>query len=147
MGTLLDTTVFIDLERAVRRTAPANAMAEMTGRLEEQVGLDEDVGIATITASELLHGVHRAAPEHRARREAFVEAVLAAFPPLSFDLLTARVHAGIWAGLAASGKDVGAHDRLVAATAMAAGWRVGTADVRHFDRIIGLDVLAITFSG
>jgi predicted nucleic acid-binding protein len=147
MGTLLDTTVFIDLERAVRRTAPANAMAEMTGRLEEQVGLDEDVGIATITASELLHGVHRAAPEHRARREAFVEAVLAAFPPLSFDLLTARVQAGIWAGLAASGKDVGAHDRLVAATAMAAGWRVGTADVRHFDRIIGLDVLAITFSG
>ena len=107
MGTLLDTTVFIDLERAVRLLAPANAMAEVSGRLEEQLGADEEVGIAAITASELFHGVHRATSEHRARREAFVEAVLAAFPPLPFGLLAARAHARIWAGLAAAGQDVG----------------------------------------
>jgi tRNA(fMet)-specific endonuclease VapC len=107
---------------------------------------DEEVGIAAITASELLHGVHRATPQYRARREAFVEAVLAAFPPLPFGLLTARTHALIWADLAAAGLDVGAHDRLVAATAITAGWRVGTANLRHFDRISGLDVIAITFS-
>ena len=107
MGTLLDTTVFIDLERAVRRLPPGRAMAEVSRRLEEQLGPDEEVGIAAITASELLHGVHRATPEHRARREAFVEAVLAAFPPLPFDLLAARAHARIWAGLAAAGQDVG----------------------------------------
>jgi hypothetical protein len=34
----------------------------------------------------LLHGVHRATPEHRTRREMFVEAVLTAFPPIAFDL-------------------------------------------------------------
>jgi tRNA(fMet)-specific endonuclease VapC len=146
MGTLLDTTVFIDLERAVRRLPPATAMAEVGERLEEQLGPDEDVGIATITAAELLHGVHRASREHRARREAFVEAVLVAFPPLPFDLLAARTHARIWADLATGGQDVGAHDRLVAATAIAAGWRVGTANARHFDRIAGLDVLAISFN-
>ena len=120
-------------------------MAEVSGRLEEQLGPDEEVGIATITASELLHGVHRATPEHRVRREAFVEAVLDAFPPLPFNLLAARTHARIWAGLAAAGQDVGAHDRLVAATAITAGWRVGTANVKHFERIPGLDVLAITW--
>jgi tRNA(fMet)-specific endonuclease VapC len=146
VGTLLDTTVFIDLERAVRRLPAGNAMAEVSARLEEQLGADEDVGIAAITASELLHGVHRATPEHRARREAFVEAVLDAFPPLPFGLLAARAHARIWAELAAGDQDVGAHDRLVAATAIAAGWRVGTANLRHFDRIAGLDVLAITFT-
>ncbi len=147
MGTLLDTTVFIELERAVRRLPPGSAMAEVSRRLEEQLGPDEEVGIAAITASELLHGVHRATPEHRARREAFVEAVLAAFPPLPFDLLAARAHARIWAGLAAVGQDVGAHDRLVAATAISAGWRVGTANLRHFDRVAGLDILPVAFTG
>jgi tRNA(fMet)-specific endonuclease VapC len=119
-------------------------MAEVSERLEEQLGSDEEVGIAAITASELLHGVHRAAPERRPRREAFVEAILAAFPPLSFDLLAARAHARIWAELAAAGQDVGAHDRLVAATAITAGWRVGTANLRHFDRISGLDILRLS---
>jgi tRNA(fMet)-specific endonuclease VapC len=146
MGTLLDTTVFIDLERAVRRLPPATAMAAVSERLEEQLGPDEEVAIAAITASELLHGVHRASAEHRARREAFVEAVLAAFPPLPFGLLAARAHARIWAELAGTGQDVGAHDRLVAATAIAAGWRIGTANTRHFDRIDGLDVLAISLA-
>jgi tRNA(fMet)-specific endonuclease VapC len=146
MGTLLDTTVFIDLERAVRRLPPATAMAAVSNRLEEQLGPDEEVAIAAITASELLHGVHRASTEHRARREAFVEAVLAAFPPLPFGLLAARAHARIWAELAATGQDVGAHDRLVAATAITAGWRVGTANTRHFDRIDGLDILAVSLT-
>jgi tRNA(fMet)-specific endonuclease VapC len=146
VGTLLDTTVFIELERAVRRLPPENAMPAVSERLEEQLGPDEEVGIAAITASELLHGVHRATPGHRARREAFVEAVLASFPPLPFGLLAARVHARIWAELAAAGQDVGAHDRLVAATAITAGWRVATANLRHFDRIAGLDILAVTFT-
>jgi tRNA(fMet)-specific endonuclease VapC len=146
VGTLLDTTVFIDLERAVRTLPAATAMAEVSGRLEGQLGPDEEVGIAAITASELLHGVHRAAQQYRTRREAFVEAVIAAFPPLPFELLAARAHARIWAQLAAAGLDVGAHDRIVAATAVSAGWRVGTANRRHFDRIVGLDVLAISIT-
>ncbi len=100
MGTLLDTTVFIELERSIRRLPAATAMDEISKRLEEQIGPTEEVGIAAITASELLHGVHRATPEHRARRAAFVEGVLAAFPPFAFDLLAARAHARLWARLA-----------------------------------------------
>jgi tRNA(fMet)-specific endonuclease VapC len=146
VGTLLDTTVFIDLERAVRQHPAHQAMTEVAARLQTRLGAAEDVGIAAITASELLHGVHRATPEHRARREAFVEAVITAFPPLPFDLLTARAHARLWAELAATGTDTGAHDRIVAATAITTGWRVGTANVRHFDRIPGLDVITITLT-
>jgi tRNA(fMet)-specific endonuclease VapC len=143
MGTILDTTVFIELERAVRGQPAPRAMSEVAHRLEAQLGENEEVGIAAITASELLHGVHRASEQHRGRREAFVEAVLAAFPALSFDLLVARVHARLWAGLASSGAEVGAHDRLVAATAMSAGWRVATANTRDFNRVPGLDVVAV----
>lgn len=143
MGTVLDTTVFIGLERALRKLPAASAMTELGRCLENQLGENEDVGIAAITASEMLHGVHRATEEHRGRREAFVEAVLAAFPTLPFDLLAARTHARLWAGLVSSGSEVGAHDRIVAATAMAAGWRVGTANLRHFERIAGLDTLPL----
>ena len=143
MGTLLDTTVFIEFERGRHGASPADARVEVARRLQTQLDPMEDVGIAAITASELLHGVHRAAPDYRARREAYVEAVLAALPPLPFDLLVARVHARLWADLAGAGIDVGAHERIVAATAISAGWRVGTANLRHFSRIPGLDVVAL----
>jgi len=144
VGTLLDTTVFVELERATRELPPALAMRTVAARLEEAVGGEEDVGIATITASELLHGVHRASERHRARREAFVETTLSAFPTLPFDLLAARVHARIWAQLAAAGRDVGAHDRIVAATAIASGWRVATANQRHFEHIPGLSTSIVS---
>lgn len=126
------------------RGLPVDAALEAVSlRLEDILGADEEVGIATITASELLHGVHRATPEHRPRREAFVEAVLAAFPSLPFDGLCARSHARLWADLVSSGADIGPHDRLVAATAITVGWRVGTANLRHFDRVRGLSVVEI----
>jgi predicted nucleic acid-binding protein len=51
---------------------------------------DEDFAISAITASELLHGVHRAAtPARRSQREAFVEGLLSRLPIISFDLVTA----------------------------------------------------------
>jgi tRNA(fMet)-specific endonuclease VapC len=121
-------------------------MTEVGRRLEERLGPGEEVGIATITASELLHGVHRASSEHRVKREAFLEAVLAAFPPIPFDLLCARSHARLWADLVVSGADIGPHDRVVAATAIAVGWRVGTANVREFQRIAGLEVVEVRLS-
>jgi tRNA(fMet)-specific endonuclease VapC len=144
VGTVLDTTVFIAFERATRGTPAEHAMQTVSVRLEEHLGANDEVAVASITASELLHGVHRASDEHRAQREAFVEAVLAAFPSLPFDLIAARTHARMWAGLAAAGTDVGAHDRIVAATAVSVGWRIATADTRHFERIPGLSVTAIT---
>jgi tRNA(fMet)-specific endonuclease VapC len=123
------------------------ALAEAGGRLVRELGEYEEVGIAAITASELLHGVHRASVAHRGRREAFVEAVLEAFPPLPFDLRCARAHARIWAELAVAGTDIGPHDRMVAATAVASGWRVATTNVRHFQSIPGLAVVSPDLSG
>jgi tRNA(fMet)-specific endonuclease VapC len=146
LGTVLDTTVFIELERATRALPAEDAMQVVSDRLEGQLGSGEEVAIAAITASELLHGVHRASDEHRTRRAAFVESVLEAIPALAFDLLVARVHARLWAELASQGIDIGAHDRIVAATAVAAGWRVGSADAHHFDRVSGLDVMPVSLA-
>jgi tRNA(fMet)-specific endonuclease VapC len=143
MAAVVDTTVFIDLERSTSREGRARS-AELIGqRLTECLGPDEEAAIAAITASELLHGVHRAGASHRARREAFVESILAAIPVLDFDLLAARAHARLWTNLAKAGSDVRPHDRIVAATAISLGWRVATANVRHFARIPGLDVVEV----
>jgi len=146
VGTLLDTTVFIQLERELRRLDAGRAMAEVGQRLVRELGADEEVGMAAITASELLHGVHRADAQHRARREAFVETVISAFPPIPFDLLAARVHARLWSELAAAGMDAGAYDRLVAATAIANGWRVATSNREHYRRIESLVVVVPNLS-
>lgn len=143
MGAVVDTTLFIDLERAVRGRPVGDPAQSIGERLVDALGPDEEAAIAAITASELLHGVHRASTEHRPVREAFVESVLSAVPVAAFDLLAARAHARLWADLSVSGSDVGPHDRLVAATAISLGWRVATANRRHFDRIAGLEVVEV----
>jgi predicted nucleic acid-binding protein len=143
VGAVVDTTVFVDLERQAGRRGTADPIGLIGLSLERCLGAAEEVGISAITASELLHGVHRATTEHRPRREAFVEAVISIIPVLEFDLLAARAHARLWAGLVSAGADVGAHDRIVAATAISLGWRVATANTRHFDRITGIDVIEV----
>lgn len=133
MGTLIDSSVLIAAER---RTLDLDAAIEADG--------EEGVAIAAITASELLHGVERATnPAQRQRRAAFVETLLAALPILPFDLVTARIHASLWATLASKGKSVGPHDLLIGATAIAAGYRVVTRDRRGFERIPGLEVVVL----
>ena len=133
MGTLIDSSLLIAVER-------------LTIELDAAVGAhaEEPVGIATITASELLHGVHRAATSaQRRRREAFVERLLAVLPVFPFDLGAARIHASLWAGLASKGASVGAHDLLIGATAIALGYRVATRDRRSFGKIPGLEVVVL----
>ena len=133
MGTLIDSSILIAGEREDLDLAAAMA-----------AHAEEPVGIAAITASELLHGVQRAATTaQRRRREAFVERLLAALPVLPFDPVTARVHASLWARLAAKGTNVGAHDLLIGATAIAAGYRVATRDRRSFGKIPDLEVVVL----
>lgn len=131
MGALIDSSVLIAIER---------------GQLDLGVLLasyaEEDFAISAVTASELLHGVHRArTPAQRSRREAFVEGLLAQLPVLPFDLVAARIHARLSAELAGKRLAVGAHDLIIAATALARGYEVATRDERSFPKIPGLALL------
>ena len=128
MAQLIDASVFITLERRGQQILDLPA-----------IGLDERVGIAAITASELLVGIHHAdSLEHRLQREAFVEAILEILPILPFDLQVARVHAQVWAQLAVRGQLIGDHDLLVAATALAHGYSLLTDNLREYHRVPGL---------
>lgn len=102
---------------------------------------DEERTISVITVSELLHGVHRAVGPHRARRSAFVEHLLAGMRAIPITEPVSRVHAEIWAQLAARGEVIGAHDLWIAATAVAHGLRLATRNAAGFERVPGLRVV------
>lgn len=137
MALLIDSSIFIALER---RRLPVNTLGSVAGR-------DEPVALAAITASELLVGAYRAdSPERRLLRLAFVEAVLEVVPIVPFDMRVARTHAQIWSQLAGTGQAIGAHDLLIASTALAYNYSVMTDNIREFRRVPGLEVRQPTWA-
>jgi tRNA(fMet)-specific endonuclease VapC len=132
MGFLIDSSVLIAGERQ---------RIDLPG-LMQRYGA-EPMAISAITASELLHGVHRAQNTQRAeQRRAFVEYLLSILQVAPFDLEAARQHAAIWAALQTSGPLIGAHDLLIAATALSLGYGVITLNTNEFSRVPGLHVVA-----
>lgn len=128
MGTLIDTSILIEAER---------------GRLDlnKYVGPrpDEEFCLSVITASELLHGVHRATtPAQKSTRSAYVEGILELFPILPIDVAIARTHALLWSQLEAAGTMIEAHDLWLAATCVTHGFVMISANARDFARIPGL---------
>ena len=129
MGTLIDSSILIAAERAQLDLGP---------RLRADP--DRGTAIAAITASELLHGVHRMRGVRRARAQRLVDHWLSALPVIPFNLEIAQVHATLAAELGRGGAQVGAHDLIIAATAVWLGYDVATRDERSFRRIKGLRV-------
>ncbi|MDY0341770.1 MAG: type II toxin-antitoxin system VapC family toxin [Coriobacteriia bacterium] len=130
MGVLIDASILIEAERGRLDLEPHVARRP-----------DDESFLSVITASELLHGVHRAVePRRRARRSAFVEGILERFPILQVDLATARAHAQVWSDMSSTGNLIGPHDLWLAATCIAHGLTMVTANVREFERVPGLQV-------
>jgi tRNA(fMet)-specific endonuclease VapC len=130
MGVIFDTSEIITLERNRQEID-----AIVRGRE------DEPFGISVVTAAELLHGVERADTEVRKlNRQAFVEKVMEFFPTFPFDIAVARIYARIWASLAKRNLMVGAHDLIIAATAISLNYTVITSNIRDYGKIEGLKV-------
>ena len=130
MGVIFDTSEIITLERNRQEID-----AIVRGRE------DEPFGISVVTVAELLHGVERADTEVRKiNRQAFVEKVMEFFPTFPFDIAVARIYARIWASLAKRNLLVGAHDLIIAATAISLNYTVITSNIREYGKIEGLKV-------
>jgi tRNA(fMet)-specific endonuclease VapC len=130
MGIIFDTSEIITLERNRQK------IEEIIHGRE-----DEFFGISVITVAELLHGVERADTETRKiKRQAFVEKVIEFFPVHDFDVTIARIYARIWASLAQKNLTVGAHDLIIAATAISMNYTVVTSNLRDYKKIEGLKV-------
>lgn len=124
---MLDTTVLVTVERAATS-------------LDSVIDDEDDVAIAAITAAELLVGVELSDSKGTHRRSAFVENVLSTIPIEPYDLEVARTHASLLAHTRRSGRPRGAHDLLIAATAVTHGRTVVSADPAGFADLPGLDL-------
>ncbi len=130
---ILDSSVIIAAERGA---FDMEALLRSVG--------DEPVAMAAISASELLYGCLRATtPAVRARRFAFVEAVLELIPAIPFGLNEARRHADVWEHLSRRGRMIGPHDLMIGATAVANGHRLATLNAREFRRVPGLTLVGL----
>ena len=96
--------------------------------------------MAAITASEILQGVHATSGARRVTAERSFETWLSVLPVIPFNLNVARVHAVLAEQLRRRGTPIGAHDLIIAATAVSVGYRVATRDRRSFHRVEGLEV-------
>ncbi len=131
MGLIIDTGCFILWERKKRDLD-----------LSQWTSFGE-AAISVITASELLTAVWRADTEdRRKKRTAFVEGILRSLPIKEITLAVARRHAEVFANLATRGVLIGAHDLLIAATALHHGYGVLTTNRDEFSRVPGLQVVA-----
>jgi len=135
MGLVLDTSVIIAAERG---------KFDLAGFLDAKAA-GVPIFLSAITASELLHGVHRAQGARRKRREDFVQDVLDGVVILPFDEVSARTHARLWAELARCGDTIGPHDLIIAASCIALRHQIATLNIREFERIPGLRLADVDF--
>ena len=127
MGVMVDTNVLVHFERSGDSFDWSHW------------GHAERGSVSVVTVSELLVGVHRANTEARRQsRSLFVESVIARFEVLDFTLDCARLHSEISAELTKTGRMIGAHDLLIAATARLHDLPILTDNVNEFSRVPGL---------
>jgi tRNA(fMet)-specific endonuclease VapC len=122
---ILDTTILVDAERHDQA-------------LECSIGDEDDVAIAAVTAAELLVSVELADRRRRGPREEYVAAVLETIPVQPYDLDVARTHALLLAHVHRSGRPRGAHDLIIAATALARGRTIVSAETGGFAGLPGV---------
>jgi tRNA(fMet)-specific endonuclease VapC len=132
MGLILDSSILVAFER---------------GRFDLQglLAAHPSPALAAVTAAELLIGVERAdTAERRARREEFVEAMLARIPIRPFNLPEARLYALHFADLCRRGEKIGDRDLQIAVTALNYGCDLATLNADEFRRVNGLTLVDVS---
>ncbi|MGH3665392.1 MAG: PIN domain-containing protein [Egibacteraceae bacterium] len=124
---MLDTTFLVDAERS-----------EID--LDALIADDDDVAMAAVTVAELLVGVPLADGKRHRRRQVFVDSVLEAVPVLPYDVRVAHAHAQLLTAVLRYGRPRGAHDLIIAATAVSSHRAVLTADATGFHDLPGVQV-------
>lgn len=112
--------------------------------LRDSIVDDDDLVIAAITVAELRVGIALASAHHRPARADFLVSVLETLPVEPYDLATAEAHGRLLAHVHRAGTKRGAHDLIVAATAVATRRTVLTTDRNaHFAELPGVDCLVV----
>jgi tRNA(fMet)-specific endonuclease VapC len=137
MGVVLDSSVLIAAEREKRPVS--QLLASLSAELSETEFL-----LSAITVMELEHGWHRAnTPEAAGKRRRYLDEVLAILPVEPFTGEMGVLAAKIDANMKKAGLVLATADLLIGVTALHYGYAVGTRNLRHFQMIPGLRVIAL----
>ena len=125
--TLSDTDIIIDLAHRLAVAVEAVRALARTGEL----------GTTSVTLFEVLSGAR--SPEELRRYEDLI------YPMRIYDLTSqaARQAAAVARTLQAAGLVIGERDTLIAGIALANDCRILTRNVRHFERVPGLQVVTV----
>ena len=106
--------------------------------LDNVIGDEDDVAIAAITVAELQMGVELSKGKTKHGRQELLDDVLASVPIVEYGLEVARTHAELLVAVRRQGRPRGAHDLIIAATALSSGRSLVTADQTAFVDLPGL---------
>ncbi len=136
MGLILDSSVLIAAERKGK-----NARQTLEDIADRVPG--EDAAVSVITLVELAHGVARAGtPARKINRQQFVQELVMALPAHPISAAVALRAGQIDGENAARGVRLALADLLIGVTALELGYRVATANARHFQMVPGLEIVS-----
>jgi predicted nucleic acid-binding protein len=136
MGLILDSSILIAADRKGKNAR--NTLAEIALQ-----AAGEDVVVSVVTLMELAHGIaHANTPERKATRQQFLNELIAAVPVHPVSTSVALRTGRIDGENAAQGVRLALSDLLIGVTALDLGYRVATGNMRHFEMVPGLEVVA-----
>jgi tRNA(fMet)-specific endonuclease VapC len=134
---MLDSTAAVAAERQGQN---ARQLLETVAR---KAG-DEGIAVSVVTVLELAHGISRAdTAARRERRQRFLDELLTGVPVQPVTVQVALRAGRIDGQSQARGIRIPLSDLLIGASALELGYRVGTANVRHFQLIPDLHVIPL----
>ena len=137
MGLILDSSLLIAAERQGKNAR------QMLSALAAAGG-DTDVAISVVTLLELAHGAARAdVPTRRATRLQFIQELLTAVPVHPVTVAIALRAGRIDGENQAKGIRLSLADLLIGVTALELGYSVATSNLRHFQMVPGINVVAL----
>ena len=137
MGLILDSSVAITAER---RGLPAE---RLLAAIRGTVGTT-GIALSVVSVMELEHGVWRTKDAGRAnRRRQFLEDLIGKVPVYPITTELARKAGRIDAEQQEKGICIAFQDLLIGVSALELGYAVGTANLRHFRMIPGLNVVPL----
>jgi predicted nucleic acid-binding protein len=136
LGLILDSSILIAAERKGRNAR--QALAEIALH-----AAGEDVAVSVVTLMELAHGVARAnTPARKAVWRQFLNELMTALPVHPVSAPVALRAGQIDGENTAQGVRVAISDLLIGVTALELGYRVATANMRHFQMVPGLGIVS-----
>jgi predicted nucleic acid-binding protein len=135
MGLILDSSVLIVAER--KGSNARQALKEIAARAS-----GEDVALSVVTLIELAHGAARAdRQERKTMRRQFLHELTTALPVHPVTVPVALRAGQLDGESTAKGVRIALSDLLIGVTALELGYRIATANVRHFQMIPGLEIV------